>query len=106
MTRIDVLRGGITGCMKMAAIAEAAGIKCEMHMSGFANLQILGATSEDVCTYYERGLLAPFVEYDVPQPYLHEICDPMDSNGLVTVPTEPGMGYKINWDYINENKVT
>lgn len=103
MTRIDVLRGGITGCMKMAAIAEAAGIKCEMHMSGFANLQILGATSEDVCEYYERGLLGPMVEYDVPQPFLHEICDPMDSEGNVTVPTEPGMGYKINWDYIDDN---
>jgi L-alanine-DL-glutamate epimerase-like enolase superfamily enzyme len=106
MTRIDVLRGGITGCMKMAAIAEAAGVKCEMHMSGFANLQVLGATSEDVCTYYERGLLGPNVEYDVPQPHLHEICDPMDSEGNVTVPTEPGMGYKINWDYINDNLVS
>ena len=72
-------------------------------MSGFANLQILGATSEDVCEYYERGLLGPMVEYDVPQPFLHEICDPMDSEGNVTVPTEPGMGYKINWDYIDDN---
>ena len=28
----------------------------------------------------------------------------MDSNGYVTVPTDPGMGYKINWDYIEENR--
>jgi len=28
-------------------------------MSGFGNLQILAATSEDTCEYYERGLLAP-----------------------------------------------
>ncbi|MBK37058.1 MAG: enolase [Gemmatimonadetes bacterium] len=105
MTRIDILRGGITGCIKMAAIAEAAGVKCEMHMAGFANLQILGATSEDVCTYYERGLLAPGVDYDTPQPYLEEICDPMDKAGYVTVPTEPGMGYKINWDYIEAHRI-
>ena len=29
----------------------------------------------------------------------------MDSEGYVTVPQEPGMGYKIVWDYIEENKI-
>ena len=69
MTRIDVLRGGVTGVKKMAAIAEAYGIKCEVHMSGFANLQLLGSTSEDVCEYYERGLVAPGVDCNDPPPY-------------------------------------
>jgi len=105
MSRIDVLRGGITGVKKMVSICEAYGVKCEIHMSGFANLQILGATSEDVCEYYERGLLAPGIDCDTIPPYLHEICDPMDNEGYVQVPQEPGMGYKINWDYINENKI-
>jgi len=71
MTRIDVLRGGITGVKKMVSIAEAYGVRCEIHMSGFGNLQILGATSEDTCEYYERGLLAPGVTYDAPPPYLN-----------------------------------
>ena len=62
MSRIDVLRGGITGVKKMVSICEAYGVKCEIHMSGFADLQILGATSEDVCEYYERGLLAPGID--------------------------------------------
>jgi L-alanine-DL-glutamate epimerase-like enolase superfamily enzyme len=75
-------------------------------MSGFGNLQILGATSEDTCEYYERGLLAPGLNYDTPPAYLKEICDPMDSEGYVKIPQEPGMGYKINWDYIEENKIT
>ena len=66
MSRIDVLRGGITGVSKMAGICEAFGVKCEIHMSGHANLQILGATSEDVCEYYERGLLAPGVDEETP----------------------------------------
>ena len=105
MSRIDVLRGGITGVKKMVSICEAYGVKCEMHMAGFGNLQILGATSEDVCEYYERGLVGPGVEYDTPQPYLEEICDPMDSEGYVQIPQEPGMGYKIIWDYIEENRV-
>lgn len=105
MSRIDVLRGGITGCRKMTSICEAFGVKLEVHMSGFGNLQVLGATSENVSEYYERGLEAPGVDYDIPQPYLEEICDPMDSNGYVRIPQEPGMGYKICWDYINENLI-
>lgn len=106
MSRIDVLRGGLTGCHKMAAICEAFGVRCEIHMSGFANLQILGATSEDVCQYYERGLLAPGVDCDTPPPYLEAICDPLESDGYVPLPREPGMGYRICWDYIEKNKVT
>ena len=105
MSRIDVLRGGITGVKKMAAVCEAYGVKCEIHMSGAANLQILGSTSEDVCEYYERGLLAPGVDTDSPPPYLAEIVDPMDEEGYVHLPQEPGMGYRIIWDYIESNRI-
>lgn len=105
MSRIDVGRGGITGVKKMVSVCEAYGVKCEIHMSGFGNLQILGATSEDICEYYERGLLAPGIDYETPQPYLEEICDPMDEEGYVHLPQEPGLGYKINWDYIKENRI-
>ena len=105
MSRIDVLRGGITGVHKLTAVCEAFGVKCEVHMSGFANLQILGATSEDVCEYYERGLHAPGDDYDTPPPYLHAIGDPMDEEGYVHLSREPGMGYRINWDYIEENRM-
>lgn len=104
MSRIDVLRGGITGVRKMVAVCEAYGVKCEIHMSGFANLQILGATSEDVCEYYERGLLAPGVDYETPPPYLEAIGDPIDGEGYVHLPQEPGMGYRIVWDYIKEHR--
>ena len=105
MTRIDVLRGGITGVKKMTAVAEAYGVRCEIHMSGFGNLQILGSTSEDVCEYYERGLLAPGIDYETPPPYLEELGDPMDEQGYVHLPQAPGMGYRIKWDYINEHRV-
>ncbi len=105
MTRIDVLRGGITGVKKMVSVAEAYGVRCEIHMSGFGNLQILGATSEDTCEYYERGLLAPGVQYATPPPYLKSIADPMDDEGYVTVPQDPGMGYELDWDYIEAHRV-
>jgi hypothetical protein len=74
-------------------------------MSGFGNLQILGATSEDVCEYYERGLVAPGVDCNTPEPYLEQIPDPMDAEGYVHISQEPGMGYKIIWDYIKENTI-
>jgi L-alanine-DL-glutamate epimerase-like enolase superfamily enzyme len=105
MSRIDVLRGGITGVKKLAAVCEAFGVRCEIHMSGFANLQCLGAISEDVSEYYERGLVAPGVDYDTPPPYLHAIGDPMDDQGYVHLPQAPGMGYQLNWDYIWENRI-
>jgi L-alanine-DL-glutamate epimerase-like enolase superfamily enzyme len=105
MTRIDVLRGGITGVKKMTAVAEAYGVRCEIHMSGFGNLQILGSTSEDVCEYYERGLLAPGIDYETPPPYLEALGDPMDEQGYVHLPQAPGMGYRIKWDYIEEHRV-
>jgi L-alanine-DL-glutamate epimerase-like enolase superfamily enzyme len=106
MSRIDVLRGGITGCHKMAAICEAYGVRCELHMSGFGNLQVLGATSEDVCEYYERGLEAPGLDYEAPLPYLEENCDPLDADGFVGVPQEPGLGYRIKWGYVEQNRLT
>ncbi|MBN1640844.1 MAG: enolase [Anaerolineae bacterium] len=105
MSRIDVLRGGITGVKKLTAVCEAYGVRCEIHMSGFGNLQILGATSEDTCAYYERGLLAPGIDYETPAPYLEAICDPLDADGMVRVPQDPGLGYRIVWDYIEEHRI-
>jgi L-alanine-DL-glutamate epimerase-like enolase superfamily enzyme len=105
MTRIDVLRGGITGVRKLTAVAEAYGVRCEIHMSGFGNLQVLGSTSEDVCEYYERGLLAPGIDYETPPPYLEALGDPMDEQGYVHLPQAPGMGYRIKWDYINGHRL-
>ena len=105
MSRIDVVRGGITGARKTAIVAEAYGIRCEMHMAGWGNLQVCGATSEDTSEYYEKGLLAPGVDYDAPHPYLNNICDLIDADGYVHMPKGPGMGYDINWDYINGNEM-
>jgi L-alanine-DL-glutamate epimerase-like enolase superfamily enzyme len=89
----------------MASICEAYGLRCEIHMSGFGNLQILGATSEDTCEYYERGLLAPGVDYEAPLPYFKEPCDALDGEGYVHLPAQPGLGYQIIWDYIEENRI-
>jgi L-alanine-DL-glutamate epimerase-like enolase superfamily enzyme len=102
---IEEMRRGSQGTMPSCSQPEAFGVKCEMHMSGFGNPQILGATSEDVCEYYERGLEAPGVDTITPPPYLEGICDPLAPDGTVAVPQEPGMGYRIRWDYVEENRI-
>ena len=57
MLRIGYFEGGITGCRKLATIAETFGIQCEMHGGGWPIAQVLGATHPSTCEYYERGLL-------------------------------------------------
>lgn len=105
ISRIDVLRGGITAAKKTAIVCEAYAVKCEIHMSGVGNLHVLGSTPEDTCEYYERGLLAPDVDYDRPLPYLRASLDAMDADGYVTLPTKPGLGYDIIEEYIAEHRV-
>jgi L-alanine-DL-glutamate epimerase-like enolase superfamily enzyme len=105
MLRIDNNYGGITGCYKMVNICQAYGIQCEMHGGGWANSQILGATPEATCQYFERGLLRPDFDYETPPPYLKAICDPMDGAGNVILPRKPGLGMEFNWDYIHDNLV-
>lgn len=105
MSRIDVLRGGITGARKTAIVCEAYGVRCEIHMSGIGNLHVLGASSEDTCEYYERGLLAPGVDYDRRLDYLAEPIDPLDADGYVRVPQGPGLGYQLDWDYVAAHRL-
>jgi hypothetical protein len=51
------------------------------------------------------GLLAPGIDDDALPPYLRSTCDAIDGEGYVSLPTSPGMGYEIEWDYINNNLV-
>ncbi len=105
MSRMDIRRGGVTGCRKTAIVCEAYGQRCEVHMAGWGNLHVMGATHEDTSEWYEKGLLAPGVDYDAKHPYLKHNCDPMDEQGYVALPQTPGLGYEIIWDHINDNLV-
>ena len=105
----DILRAGVAGvggiapCLKVAHLAEAYGMHCEIHGNGAANLAVVGAIKN--CDWYERGLLHPFLKYDDVPAYLNSIVDPMDRDGYVHLPDRPGLGEDINFAYIETNTV-
>lgn len=103
--RIDVNFGGITACKRAVDVYESFGVPCEMHGGWFPNSAILGATTDETCLFYERGLLRPDHDYDATPPFLNSPCDPMDDSGNVLLPQGHGLGYDFNWDYIDDNRV-
>ena len=106
----DILRGGvgdvggITPLMKIAHLAEAFGMRMEVHGGGPGNLHVLCAMGIPGA-FYERGLLHPFIDYDEVPPYLNSLVDPMDEQGNVHISQEPGLGWDINWEYVEEHKL-
>ncbi|CAN7562664.1 mandelate racemase family protein [Massilia sp. LjRoot122] len=105
----DILRAGVPGVggigptMKVAALAEAFGMDCEVHGNGAANLAVTAAIKN--CRWYERGLLHPFLDYDEVPAYLNSLPDPMDADGFVHLSQQPGLGEDINFAYIEANTV-
>jgi L-alanine-DL-glutamate epimerase-like enolase superfamily enzyme len=95
--------GGIGPALKCARIAEGFGMSCEVHGTGAGNLAVCAAIANT--TYYERGLLHPFLDYDRPPGYLRRIDDEMDADGLVRLRDEPGLGQDIDLDYIDAHGV-
>jgi len=102
MLRGDVaLKGGITPMLKIAHLAEAFRMQCEIHHGGnslnnVANLHLTMATPN--CEYFE--VLQP----DAAQKYGLVQDIEVDRHGLVHAPTAPGLGYTIDWDLVARNK--
>lgn len=88
------------------AISNAVGIPIFLQDTPSAPISpLLARQIAGVCEYYERGLVAPGVDYETPPPYLEVIGDPMDEAGYVHLPQEPGLGYRIIWDYIDDHRI-
>jgi L-alanine-DL-glutamate epimerase-like enolase superfamily enzyme len=106
--RADVSwKPGVTGTLKIAHLAEAHGMRCEIHCTtmGFmdmANLHVSCAIKN--CEYFE--LLVPEEPFRFPMkdPY------PIDANGVAHVPQKPGIGVELDWDAVDntcvEHKIT
>jgi len=95
--------GGITPAMKVANMSESFHMSCEVHGTGASNLSVVLAVPNT--SFYERGLLHPFIDYEVPKEYQNRIDDEMDADGYVHGREEPGLGQDLNWEYIDANLV-
>lgn len=104
----DILRGdvavtgGITPLVKIAHLAEAFRMKCEIHHGGnslnnVANLHVTMAVNN--CDYYEVFPSTGANKYGL-------VVDiQVDSKGLVYAPQKPGLGYEIDWDLVKREMV-
>jgi L-alanine-DL-glutamate epimerase-like enolase superfamily enzyme len=102
--RSDVLlKGGVTPLRKTMALAEAFGMNCEVHTTAYsytdaANLHVVGASKN--CDFFEMLYPLEFYnDYGVNNPLR------VDSDGMVAVPQEPGIGMEIDWERLERSTV-
>ena len=82
-----ILRGGITGAMRTAHLADAYRIRAEVHGSDIPNQHLCMAISNT--TYYESLVTS--------NPARRERC--VDANGLVHAPATPGIALPGSYEY-------
>jgi len=99
------IKGGITGMMKIAALAEAYHLNCEIHesynaLTNVATLHLAMAIKN--MHSYEILTINPLGEYGL-QHFNYGLIDPIevDREGLVHAPTKPGLGHDIDWELLN-----
>ena len=103
MLRGDVaVKAGLTPMVKLAHLAEAFRMRCEIHHGGnslnnVANLHLIMAIPN--CEYFE--VLLP----DEAQKHGLVRDIEVDREGFVHAPTGVGLGYEIDWELINRNKI-
>ncbi|MGE5568051.1 MAG: mandelate racemase/muconate lactonizing enzyme family protein [Rhodospirillales bacterium] len=107
---VDVLRfivdniGGITGGMKVAALAECHGMECAPHNWGDAL---------DHAVHFHCELAMPnnvWFEMTLPQgssdrPYIKDKIR-IDKDGYVRAPVKPGLGYEIDYNELDKLTVS
>ncbi|MBV7334270.1 mandelate racemase [Chloroflexi bacterium TSY] len=98
--------GGITGVMKIAALAEAHGLDVELHGGGLAHRHIMASLRNT--NYYELGLVHPNVSRTKAPIYAErrwlDELDSVDANGCVDVPDGAGLGVPLDWNFIENHK--
>ena len=103
IVRADVaFKGGITPLKKVGEICSAFGVGCEFHHGGnslmnVANLHVLLSLKSD--SYYEIMEPASLQNYG-----LTSYVTP-DTDGFVQAPQGAGLGFDVDWERIERDKV-
>ena len=96
---------GITGCMKLAHIAEGFGIDVEIHAAGPAHRHCMAAIRNT--NFYELALVGPGCRNAIPPVYACGYSDQLEdvgADGCFPVPAGPGLGVVYDWDFIVANR--
>ena len=99
-----VIKGGITGMMKIAHLAEAYHLNCEVHdsYSSLMNVAALNiALAISNTTSFEVLTINPPGQFGIDHTN-YGLADriEVDAEGNVHAPTMPGLGHDIDWDLL------
>jgi L-alanine-DL-glutamate epimerase-like enolase superfamily enzyme len=95
MRTSTAFKGGITGALKVAHLAEAHGMKAQVHGMGFGNAQICGAVPNN--DYYEQLVISTEQIRN-----LRRMNELPVIGGVLTVPEQPGMGFEADWAWLEQ----
>lgn len=99
IVRADVSwKNGVTGTLKIAHLAEAFGINCEIHtttmaLMDLANLHVSCAIRN--CEYFEYFVPEENFRFPLKTPLA------VSADGRIEAPEKPGIGGDIDWDAID-----
>jgi L-alanine-DL-glutamate epimerase-like enolase superfamily enzyme len=83
-------KGGITGALKIAHLAESHGLKAQVHGMGLANANICAAIPNN--DFYEQLVMSSEQIKGLRQRRELPIID-----GFITAPDAPGLGLDVDW---------
>jgi L-alanine-DL-glutamate epimerase-like enolase superfamily enzyme len=97
---------GITGCMKIAHLAESFGLDVELHSVGPAQRHCMAAIRNT--NFYEMVLVGPNgLRNPVPPVFACDYDDQpasVGSDGCYPVPDGPGLGVSYDWDFVTRSR--
>jgi L-alanine-DL-glutamate epimerase-like enolase superfamily enzyme len=104
-----VIKGGLTGMMKIGALAEAHHLPCEVHdaynaIGNLATVHLVMAMP--ACSMYEVLAIHEPGSYDLGH-LSYGLAEPIsiDAAGFVHAPERPGLGIGIDWDLIRSSVI-
>ena len=102
IVRTDVSwRGGVSGVIKVASLADAFGMQCELHTCVYHALDLINlhcAVAVSNCEFFE--LLYPFTDFDFGLKTGITLED-----GYAVPPSGPGLGIDYDWNFIDDQTV-
>ncbi|WDR03916.1 enolase C-terminal domain-like protein [Devosia algicola] len=100
MTRVSTFyKGGFTGSMKIAHMADSFGMRAQVHGMGRENAQLCAAIANN--DYYEQ-----LVMDEAQIKGLDKLGPLAITDGYLNVTDEPGLGYSFDFDALDQTALT